>query len=89
MNKHGYNVFCTDDDKYHLTTRRIFRVLTDAEEYVKSIHPSRNPIIIGRDQVIRAATEGYKVSPEPEVTVDCRTDEEGNMHVTFHDNFEG
>jgi len=60
MNKHGYNVFCTDDDKYYLTTRRIFRVLEDAEEYVRTIHVSRNPIIIPRDQVIRAATEGYK-----------------------------
>jgi len=58
----GYHVFCTDQGIYCLATRKVFGSRTEAHVYAKTVSPSRNPIVIPRREVIRAALNSRRES---------------------------
>ncbi len=55
----GFHVFCTDDGVYVLATRMLFMVCKEAVDYAETCAPSRDPIVIPRWEVVKAATDYY------------------------------
>jgi len=60
-------VFCwasmEDEDapgEFVLATRQVFPKRSAAETFARTIHKSRCPMIFPREEIVRAATEGYR-----------------------------
>lgn len=55
-----YVVICTDMGEWYLTTRRVFDG-PEAEEYMKTINPSRTPRMVGLESFITLLPKGVKL----------------------------
>jgi hypothetical protein len=59
----GYHVFCWNSDgepsegEYVLASRQKFPTRKAAEKYARTIHRSRCPLIIPREDIVRAAVQ--------------------------------
>ena len=57
-NPDGLMVFCgSDDNEYVLASRQVFDTYEDAKPFVNGISDSRDPIVIPRREILKAATE--------------------------------
>ena len=60
-------VLCTDGNEVVLATRRVFDT-SQALDFAKTIHPSRNPVVVSTDEFIAMlppAMTVYSLKPEP------------------------